>query len=134
MFLSGRNQIIDTIKKRQPETLVLIKANAKAAVYARIEKMPFRLSIANACFNFSLSPLFLNMVLQDGKGNSAEQQQHGIGCNGLGCKTRVSHPIGANRHQGKPEQQIDIAPQNGGVDPANGMQQVVMVHPIDANK
>lgn len=43
-----------------------------------------------------------------------------------------AHPSGDKGDQGKPEQQVQVGPENSAVDMATGMQHVVVIVPVNA--
>jgi hypothetical protein len=44
-----------------------------------------------------------------------------------------AHPAGGEGDEGKPEEEMEIGPEDAGGDGADGMEQVVVVVPVDAD-
>ena len=71
---------------------------------------------------------------QDEVGAPDEEQHHSIQRDGPRGEMRVRHPARDERHQGQPEQHMQVRPQYETVHALRGLEQVVVVVPVDADE
>src|SRR6185436_6627067 len=70
---------------------------------------------------------------EDGVGDRGPDQHRPVGGDGQGREVVLVHPAGDERHEGEPEEQMKVCPQHPAADAVHGVEQMVVVVPVDAD-
>ncbi len=72
-------------------------------------------------------------VLQDGVGDGGHEQDCAVEGGGGWSEVVFAHPAGDEGDDGEPEEQVEIGPEDRAGDGAGGMEEVMVVVPVDAD-
>jgi len=72
-------------------------------------------------------------MLQVPVGKRSQKLDHPVGSYGNGCCAVRSHPSGDEWHERKPEQEVQVGPQDRTVYPYSGLEQMVVIAPKDCH-
>jgi len=71
--------------------------------------------------------------LEDEIGEGGEQEDDAVKGGGKGGELILSHPGGREREKGEPEEEVEVGPEDGGGYAVGGVEEVVVVIPVDAD-
>jgi hypothetical protein len=73
-------------------------------------------------------------LLKNGVGDCGGEQHASVNRRGQLGEMILAHPRRRERDDRQPEEQVEVRPQNGTVDPRGELEHVVMIAPIDAEE
>ena len=70
---------------------------------------------------------------QDGVGDGRHKQHHAVECDRQRSEMVLAHPAGDKGHHRQPKQQMHVRPQHRAIHAMDGVQQVVVIVPVDGD-